>query len=140
MTRPVPYLSQLENGKIEPKIGLLRSLSDALDVSVADLVDPEPPNQRAELEVALERAQSDPRYKEFDLPYLKPSAKLPDEVLQHLIALWGAVPSGDGGRSLRTEDKARVANVELRQEMRERNNYFSAVSYTHLTLPTTPYV
>ncbi len=126
-SKPVPYLSQLENGKIEPKIGLLRALSEALDVSVAELVDPEPPNERAELEVKLERAQSDPRYKEFGLPYLKPSAKLPNEVLEHIVTLWEALPTTSGGRSLRTEDKARLANVELRREMRERNNYFKQI-------------
>ena len=126
--KPVPYLSQLENGRIEPKIGLLRSIGEVLDVSVADLVDPEPPNRRAALELKLERAQEDPRYKAFELPFLKPSAKLNDDVLEHLVALWEAVPStGNGARTLRTEDKARLANAELRLEMRERNNYFDHI-------------
>lgn len=125
--KPVPYLSQLENGKIEPKIGLLRSIGEVLDVSVADLVDPEPPNRRAQLELAVARAQQDPRYEEFGLPVLKPSAKLGDDVLEHLVALWNAVPSNEGGRALRTEDKARLANAELRQEMRELNNYFTHI-------------
>ncbi len=124
--KPVPYLSQLENGRIEPKIGLLRTIGEVLDVSVVDLVDPEPPNRRAELELELERAQEDPRYKEFGLPYIKPSAKLNDDVLEHLVTLWHAVPSEARGseRALRSEDKARLANAGLRREMRERNNYF----------------
>ena len=126
--KPVPYLSQLENGHIEPKIGLLNRLADALDTSVGELVDSEPPNRRAELELALERAQADPRYVALGLPYLKPSAKLSDDVLEHLITLWSTVPSaGESGRSLRAEDKARLANKELRDEMREKNNYFAEI-------------
>jgi len=125
--KPVPYLSQLENGRIEPKIGLLNGLADALDVSVAELVDNAPPNRRAELELELERAQSDPRYKSLNLPHLKPNAKLGDDVLEHLVTLWRSLPNTENGRTLRAEDKARLANAELRNEMRERNNYFSSI-------------
>ncbi len=124
--KPVPYLSQLENGRIEPKIGLLNSLSDALDVSVADIVDSTPPNRRAELELELERAQADPRYQALGLPHLKPNAKLGDEVLEHLVALWQTMPNSSD-RALRAEDKARAANAELREEMRSRNNYFKDI-------------
>ncbi|MFT7475760.1 MAG: transcriptional regulator with XRE-family HTH domain [Verrucomicrobiales bacterium] len=125
--KPVPYLSQLENGRIEPKIGLLNALADALDVSVAELVDNVAPNRRAELELEIERAQLDPQYQALGLPYLKPNAKLADDVLEHLVTLWGAVPGAESGRTLRAEDKARLANAELRREMRERNNYFANI-------------
>ena len=125
--KPVPYLSQLENGRIEPKIGLLNSLADSLSVSVADLVDPTPPNRRAELELAIGAAQEDPRYQSFGLPYLKPTAKVSDDVLEHLVTLWNAIPEQDGTRTLRAEDRARVANAELRNEMRARNNYFPQI-------------
>ncbi len=125
--RPVPYLSQLENGKVEPKIGLLNALADSLDVGVGELVDPEPPNRRAELELALARAQEDPRYQAFGLPHLKPTAKMGDDVLEHLVTLWKSLPAAESGRSLRAEDRARAANVQLREEMRERNNYFEEI-------------
>ena len=128
--KPVPYLSQLENGRIEPKIGLLNSLADALNVTVTELVDTSAPNRRAELELALARAQEDPRYQSLGLPHLKPNAKIGDDVLEHLVALWHATPQGEGGRALRAEDKARLANAELRHEMRERNNYFSNIEAT----------
>jgi len=123
----VPYLSQLENGRIEPKIGLLNNLAETLDVTVSDLVDPTPPNRRAELELDLARAQDDPQYQELGLPHLKPNAKITDEVLEHLVTLWKQIPSGNGGRALRAEDKARLANAELRREMREANNYFAQI-------------
>ena len=125
--KPVPYLSQLENGRIEPKIGLLNNLADTLDVTVSDLVDPTPPNRRAGLELELARAQEDPQYQALGLPYLKPNAKITDDVLEHVVALWNSVPSSDNGRSLRAEDKARLANAELRREMRESNNYFDSI-------------
>jgi predicted transcriptional regulator/DNA-binding XRE family transcriptional regulator len=127
VAKPVPYLSQLENGKIEPKIGLLNSLADATNVTVADLVEQTAPNRRASLELTLAQAQEHPRYQELGLPYLKPTAKMTDDILEHIAALWEALPTGDGGRSLRAEDKARAANVALREEMRARNNYFAEI-------------
>lgn len=138
--KPVPYLSQLENGRIEPKIGLLNSLADRLDVTVAELVDPTPPNRRAELELELARAQDQPRYKDLKLPYLKPNAKLSDDVLEHLVALWRSVPNSEPGRSLRAEDKARLANADLRREMRDANNYFPEIeSVVTAALESTDY-
>lgn len=125
--KPVPYLSQLENGRIEPKIGLLNGLADALGVTVAELVDNTAPNRRAELELELERAQNDPRYQALALPHLKPNAKLGDDVLEHLVTLWRSLPNAENGRTLRAEDKARLANAELRNEMRDRNNYFASI-------------
>ena len=124
--KPVPYLSQLENGRIEPKIGLLNSLAAALDVTVGELVDSSPPNRRAELELELEQAQNEPRYQALGLPHLQPNAKVSNEVLEHLVALWHAMPSSEG-RALRAEDKARLANAELRKDMRSRNNYFASI-------------
>ena len=35
----MPYLSQLENGKVEPKLGLLNELADALDTTTAVLLE-----------------------------------------------------------------------------------------------------
>lgn len=126
--KPIPYLSQLENGRIEPKIGLLRALSEELSTTVAELVDPAPPNRRAELELKLERAQNDPAYQALELSHLKPNAKISDEVLEHLVKLAEALPSTNGtGQTLRAEDKARLANAELRRDMRERNNYYPEI-------------
>ncbi|MGI9607560.1 MAG: helix-turn-helix domain-containing protein [Acidimicrobiales bacterium] len=129
--KPVPYLSQLENGRVEPKIGLLNSLADALSVGVAELVDPTPPNRRAELELAFTAAQEEPGYERLGLPKLKPTAKMSDDVLDHLVTLWSTRPSGgETTRKLRAEDKARLANAELRREMRETNNYFGRIEGT----------
>ena len=129
--RPAPYLSQLENGRVEPKLGLLDELAGALGCAPADLLDERPPHRRAELEVALERAQADPRYRALGLGHLRPSAKVPDEVLEHLVALYHGLPEVDddaeAGRRQRAGDRARLANVALRHEMTERDNYFAEI-------------
>jgi XRE family transcriptional regulator, fatty acid utilization regulator len=133
VARPAPYLSLLENGKVEPKIGLIGDLADALDVLSADLLDPAPPNRRAELEIDLERLQREPHYQALRLPQIKPSAKVPDEVLEHLVTLAKAMPRNGGEgtveseRRLRAADRARLANVSLRNEMRARDNYFAEI-------------
>jgi len=127
--RPAPYLSQLENGKVEPKLSLLNELADALGTTTADLLDPAPPDRRAELEIGIARAQEDPRYASLGLPYLKPSAKLADDVLEHILALWHVVADRDDDEPAapdhrRFADHARAANIALRSEMRACDNYF----------------
>jgi len=74
--RPAPYLSQLENGKVEPKLSLVTELATALDTSAAELLDPAPPDHRSDLEIRLERAQRSPEFAALGLPEIKPSAKL----------------------------------------------------------------
>src|SRR5690554_582069 len=50
-------LSLVENGRREPRLSLLTAIAQTLDVPVAELLAPEPPpDRRAELEIALERA------------------------------------------------------------------------------------
>ena len=124
--KPAPYLSMVENGRREPRLGLIEALADALGVSSADLLSAEPPNRRASLEITLQRAQEDPLYQELQLPWLKPTAALPDAVLEHVVTLYEALRR----RSLTPPsppEAARRANVELRAEMRGRDNYFPEV-------------
>ena len=89
--KPAPYLSQLENGLTEPRVSLVRDLASVLDCTPADLLDPEPPNRRAELEIQLKRLQEDPRNMERKLPYIRPSTRMPDEILEHIVGLYRAV-------------------------------------------------
>lgn len=131
--RPAPYLSQLENGKVEPKLSFLTDLAGALKTTTSDLLDPTPPGRRAELEIGLARAQDDPRYAALGLPHLKPSAKVGDDVLEHVVALWNlaaAVSGEDTPESTdhrRFADHARAANIDLRTEMRARDNHFEEI-------------
>lgn len=89
--KPAPYLSQLENGKRKVTEPVLGDIASALDVSPSDLLDPAPPNRRASLEIAIERAQEHPRYARLALPHLRPGTRVPDEALEHVLALFDAV-------------------------------------------------
>ncbi len=127
--RPASYLSQLENGHREPRLSTVNRLSGALGCSVADLLDTRPPNRRAELEVALARAQEDPAYQALLLPYLKPSARLDDAALEHIMALFARVRELAAARPARSgaPGGARTANAAMRDEMRKRDNYFADI-------------
>ncbi|HUH08691.1 MAG TPA: helix-turn-helix domain-containing protein, partial [Egibacteraceae bacterium] len=124
--RKAPYLSMVENGKREPGLSLIDRLAAALDVSVSELLAAAPPTRRSELEIAFERAQSDPMYQRLDLPPLKPSARLPDEALEHLVALFGEAKRRTQIRAA-TPEEARVGNAALRHQMRDRGNYFAEI-------------
>ena len=130
--RPAPYLSRLENGRVEPKLGFLTDLAAALDTTTHGLLDAEPPDRRSELELEIHRAQRDPRYRALGLAPLKPTAKVPDEVLEHIVSLWqlsvdSTADGPDESTATADVDRARRANRELRTEMRDRDNYFADI-------------
>lgn len=124
--KPAPYLSLLENGKKEPKLGVINDLSVALGVDASDLLLAEAPTRRAELEVAIERAQRDQAYRDLGLPYLKPGSRIPDAALEHIVRLYEELRGRDAAAPF-TRDEARAANSQLRAEMTERGNYFSEI-------------
>ena len=124
--RPPAYLSRLENGRVEPRLGVLSDLAEALGTTTANLLDDSPPDRRAELELALLRVQDHPAYRELGLSPLKPSARLGDEALEHLVALGQAVCERPPGAPDATES-ARQANSELRSQMRDGHNYFADI-------------
>lgn len=126
VSKPAPYLSLLENGKREPKLGLINDLSEAFGVDVSDLLSAEPPTRRAELEVAIEKAQRDQAYRDLRLPYLKATSRIPDAALEHIVRLYQELRGRDDA-SLYTRDEARAANAQLRSEMTERGNYFGEI-------------
>lgn len=41
------YLSEIENGKTEPSLSVLKRLADVLEVSVSELIDETPPKKEA---------------------------------------------------------------------------------------------
>jgi predicted transcriptional regulator len=124
--KPASYLSMLENGRREPRLTLLQTLAGELGVEVGDLLEAEAPDRRSGLELAFERAQRDPLYRELGLPPLSPSARLPDEALEHLVALAAEVRRLNRPE-VATPEEARQANAALRAEMRRRENYFGEI-------------
>jgi predicted transcriptional regulator/DNA-binding XRE family transcriptional regulator len=119
-------LSLLENGRREPKLSLLNALAEALSVPTGELLRRQPPSRRAQLEVAIEEAQQDPLYVALGLPHLKVGARVPNDVLEHLLALYGELRR-QRNKPTATPEEARAANALLRYKMRERGNYFAAI-------------
>ncbi|WP_055478632.1 helix-turn-helix domain-containing protein [Sphaerimonospora mesophila] len=124
--RAPSQLSLLENGKREPKLSLLKSLAAALNVPVEELLRRQAPNRRAQLEIALEEAQRDPLYAAIGLSRLKVSARVPNDVLEHILGLFQELKAREA-KGTATPEEARAANVELRRKQRELGNYFEEI-------------
>lgn len=124
--KPAPYLSNLENGRREPKLGLVQALAAALEVTPADLLDETPPSRRAELEIDLERAQSDPLYAELGLPHLKPSARLSDTALEHITRLYTELKERSYVQAASPQE-ALAANAALRERLLQHDLYLADV-------------
>ncbi len=124
--RPAPYLSLLENGKREARLSAIAGLAKALEISPADLMAPEAPNRRAELEIRVDRAQQHPRYTQIGLPILKPSARVSDEVLTHILALFDELVTTDA-QTARDDQGLRLANAQLAEWLRGRNGHLAHV-------------
>jgi predicted transcriptional regulator/transcriptional regulator with XRE-family HTH domain len=119
-------LSLLENGRREPKLSLIEQLATALSVPVSDLLSKQPPSRRAQFEIALADAQQDSSYRRLGLPQLKVSARVPTDVLEHLVAVAAELRAQQSKPTASPED-ARAANAALRDAMRERDNYFDVI-------------
>src|ERR1700733_6329079 len=119
-------LSLLENGRREPKLSLIEQLATVLAVPVGDLLSRQPPSRRAQLEIALADAQLDPSYRRLGLPQLKIGARVPTDVLEHLVAV-AAELRAQQSKPTATPEEARAANAALRKAQRERNNYFDVI-------------
>ena len=124
--KAAPYLSLLENGKKEPRLGLINDLAAALEIDTVDLLRTEAPTRRAQLEVDLEHAQNENMYRDLGLAHLRPSARVPDVALEHIVRLYDEL-RGRTGMTQVTREEARIANSELRAEMQRRGNYFEEI-------------
>ena len=126
MGRAPSALSLLENGRREPKLSLIEQLATALSVPVSDLLSRQPPSRRAQLEIALADAQQDPSYRRLGLPQLKVGARVPTDLLEHLVAVATELRA-QRSKPAATPEEARAANAALRDAMRERDNYFEVI-------------
>src|SRR5690606_37355315 len=115
-------LSLIENGKREPKLTLLQAIAEATGTTVNDLISSDPPNRRAALEIALERAQQSYTFLQLGIPPIKVSKGLSDEAIETVLGLHGELQRREREANA-TPEEARRANTELRIRMRDRNNY-----------------
>ncbi|MHA6693775.1 helix-turn-helix domain-containing protein [Homoserinimonas sp. A520] len=121
--RAASQVSVLENGKREPRISDLQTLSKALGVTLDDLLTNEPPSRRSALEIALERAQRGPLFSSLGLPTLPVRKSLSDEAIETILGLHRELERLYRERAA-TPEEARRVNTELRHEMRRQGNYF----------------
>jgi XRE family transcriptional regulator, fatty acid utilization regulator len=124
--RAPSVLSLIENGRREPKLSLIEALAAALSVPTTELLRRQPPSRRAQLEIALEEAQQDPVYRDLGLPHLRVGARVPSDVIEHLVALYAELRK-QRAKPTATPEEARAANAGLRAMMRERGNYFAEI-------------
>ncbi|MGH8912956.1 MAG: helix-turn-helix domain-containing protein [Acidimicrobiia bacterium] len=124
--RPAPYLSLLENGKKEPRVNLVMELAAALDIDIAELLDPSPPNRRDALEISLLRAQDTALFDSLQLPPIKPSARMDNETLAHLVGLHDALRERSN-LAAAGSDEIRRANGEANTWVAVHDGYLEHV-------------
>ena len=122
--RAPSQLSMIETGKREPKLTLLRAIAKALGATVDQLLEAETLDERATLEIALERAMKGPTFQALGIDAFRIGKTLPDDALRAMLALHGEIERLGDERSA-TPEEARRANVELRHLMRRQDNYFA---------------
>ncbi|WP_409047425.1 helix-turn-helix domain-containing protein [Microbacterium sp. HA-8] len=122
--RAPSQLSMIETGKREPKLTLLRAIAKALGVSIDALLEAEPLDERASLEISLERAMKGQTFQALGIPSFRIGKTIPDEVLRAMLSLQGEIDRLRDERAA-TPEEARRANVDLRHLMRRQDNYFA---------------
>jgi transcriptional regulator with XRE-family HTH domain len=106
--KPAPYLSLLENGRKEPKLNLVMEIASALQVDISDLLEPTPPSRRDSLEIALIRFQQSALFDTLDIPPIKPTAKMGNQTLAHIVGLHDAVKERSSLHSAGSEEVRRA--------------------------------
>jgi predicted transcriptional regulator/DNA-binding XRE family transcriptional regulator len=124
--RAPSQVSALENGKRAPRITQLQQIATALGVTLDELLRTEPKTDRTAKELEIERAQRTGLYTALGIPNLRLGKGLNDQVLDTILGLQKEVERLHQQRAA-TPEEARRANAELRQQMRDQNNYYPAL-------------
>ncbi len=120
-------LSQVENGKREPKLSLITAVAAALGVPPGELLDGSPPpGRRAALEIELDRAQRSPLFRSLGVPEVRPGRTLPLDALEALVALHREVARRHDAANA-TPEEARRANTEIRRLLRAADNHLPEI-------------
>ena len=112
--RAPSQLSMIENGRREPKLTLLRTIARALGTTLDALLESEPLDERATLEIALERAMRGQTFQALGIPPFRIGKTVPTEALKTMLALQGEIERLRDERAA-TPEEARRANVALRR-------------------------
>jgi transcriptional regulator with XRE-family HTH domain len=119
-------LSLIENGKREPKLSTLQAIARELGLDLAELLSGEAPSRRASLEIELERAQRGALYATLGLPRVRVTKGTTDETLEAIVGLHRELQRR-ASEAIATPEEARRANTELRERMREHDNYLPEI-------------
>lgn len=124
--KPAPYLSLLENGKKEPRVNLVVEIAKALEIDISELFDETPPTRRDALEVSLVRAQESALFETLDIPTIRPSARVDNQTLAHIVGLHDAIKERSSIETAGSED-VRKANGAVHAYLMENNGYLKEV-------------
>lgn len=124
--KPAPYLSLLENGKKEPKVSLLMEIATAVGVEISELLDTSPPSRRDSLEIALIRAQESSLFETLDLPTIKPSARVDNQTLAHIVGLHDVIRDRSSLEAAGSDDVLQ-ANGAVHAYLMENNGYLKEI-------------
>lgn len=119
-------LSLIENGKREPRLGLLQGLAREFGIDPSELLKREAPDHRSALEIELERAQSAPGYSRLGLPHLRTPRTLSDDTLEAIVGLHRELARRSRAAAT-TSEEARRANTAIRLQMQNRDNYIPEI-------------
>ena len=122
--RASSQVSLIENGRRELKVSELRQVAAALSTTVDALMNAEPPNRRAALEIALDRAQRGSVFSSLNIAPLAIRKSLSDDAIAAVLSLHDEIQRLHQERAS-TPEIARRANTALRLDQRGRNNYFA---------------
>ena len=124
--KPASYLSTVETGQREPKVGLVEQLAGALGIHTSDLLKATPPTRRAELEILIGRYQDELGYQSLGLPHLKASVRVPDAALEHVVRLYEELRDRTQVPAA-TPREALEANRTLRDHLESHDMYFADI-------------
>ncbi|HHU37868.1 MAG TPA: helix-turn-helix domain-containing protein [Propionibacterium sp.] len=115
-------LSMIENGKREAKLSTVQALAEHYGVSL-DAVLEGPTSKRTQLEIELEGFMRSPLAASRGLPAIRVGPRTPNDVLEAMVALHREVLRLSE-QHIATPEEARRANTILRDQMRDRGNYY----------------
>lgn len=116
-------VSVIENGQRDLRLSELQDIATALDTSSDALTESGELSERDALEIDFLRAQRTPLYASLGLPEIPVRKSLSDETMQAMLKLLGELTNLHSTRAA-TPEVARLANLQLRADQRERGNYF----------------
>ena len=89
--RAPSQMSMIENGRREAKLTLLQAIARALECKLDQILDAEPLDARASLEISVERAMRGPTFQALGIEPFRVGRSIPDEVLAAMLTLQGGI-------------------------------------------------